>query len=203
MGLPPNHHNLADQTPIGRNVPMAIEFACACGKKLSVGDEHAGKRAKCPSCQEPVQVPVAAPELSAEDAAFQALMEAPEPKEAGPKATRATRPEPTGERPPAPPPPPFRTAAPSERALAGVEPEPPRARREKRPRRNDYPEYDDQHRPRFALSPGMIGGIVGFLIGAAWLILGLMAGRLFIWPFVMMGFGFVAIVRGLPGHSEE
>ena len=180
---------------------MTVEFPCACGKKLSVDDAHAGKRVKCPACQEPVTVPAA--ELSAEDLAFQALMEAPQPKAAAPTATRATRPEPSGERPPAPPPPQYRTASASERMLAGVDPEPPRARREKRPRRSAHPEYEEQRRPRFALSPGMIGGLIGLGIGIAWLVLGLAAGRLFIWPFVMIGFGAVAVLRGLLGLSEE
>jgi hypothetical protein len=36
---------------------MAIKVACACGKKLSVKDEHAGKRVKCPACQKPLRIP--------------------------------------------------------------------------------------------------------------------------------------------------
>lgn len=29
---------------------MPITFPCDCGKQLKVGDEYAGKRAKCPAC---------------------------------------------------------------------------------------------------------------------------------------------------------
>jgi hypothetical protein len=29
---------------------MSITFPCACGKKLQVGDEFAGRRVKCPAC---------------------------------------------------------------------------------------------------------------------------------------------------------
>jgi hypothetical protein len=36
---------------------MPIKVACACGKKLSVKDEHAGKTLKCPACQKPLRVP--------------------------------------------------------------------------------------------------------------------------------------------------
>jgi ABC-type Na+ efflux pump permease subunit len=36
---------------------MAIKVACACGKKLSVKDEHAGRRVKCPECQQPLRIP--------------------------------------------------------------------------------------------------------------------------------------------------
>ena len=40
---------------------MPIEFACACGKKLTVHDEHAGKKAKCPGCASVLLVPVPEP----------------------------------------------------------------------------------------------------------------------------------------------
>ena len=36
---------------------MPIQVACACGKKLSVKDELAGRRVKCPACQETLSVP--------------------------------------------------------------------------------------------------------------------------------------------------
>ena len=36
---------------------MAIEVACNCGRALSVGDQFAGKRIKCPGCGSPVQIP--------------------------------------------------------------------------------------------------------------------------------------------------
>lgn len=38
---------------------MPITFSCSCGKNLRVGDEHAGKRVKCPSCGKAVAVPAA------------------------------------------------------------------------------------------------------------------------------------------------
>lgn len=37
---------------------MAIETTCSgCGKQLSVGDEHAGKRARCPACGQIYTIP--------------------------------------------------------------------------------------------------------------------------------------------------
>ena len=39
---------------------MPITFSCQCGKTLKVGDEHAGKRVKCPSCNGVADVPAAA-----------------------------------------------------------------------------------------------------------------------------------------------
>src|SRR5206468_9590829 len=43
--------------PRGAEVAV-IAFDCAkCGKRLSVGEEFAGKTSQCPSCGEPTQVP--------------------------------------------------------------------------------------------------------------------------------------------------
>ncbi|MBI4615766.1 MAG: hypothetical protein HY720_19260 [Planctomycetes bacterium] len=36
---------------------MAIRFECECGKRLSVPDERAGERVRCPGCGKPVAVP--------------------------------------------------------------------------------------------------------------------------------------------------
>ncbi|MEZ6089754.1 MAG: hypothetical protein R3C05_17345 [Pirellulaceae bacterium] len=36
---------------------MAIQFQCQCGKELKLKDEFAGKKIRCPSCQQPLQVP--------------------------------------------------------------------------------------------------------------------------------------------------
>ncbi|MBI4616745.1 MAG: hypothetical protein HY720_24245, partial [Planctomycetes bacterium] len=41
---------------------MAIRFECECGKRLSVPDERAGKRVRCPGCGKPVSVPGGAEE---------------------------------------------------------------------------------------------------------------------------------------------
>ena len=31
---------------------------CDCGKKIRVRDRHAGRTARCPGCQKPIQIPV-------------------------------------------------------------------------------------------------------------------------------------------------
>lgn len=36
---------------------MPIQFTCTCGRPFKVGDEHAGKRTKCPSCGAALTVP--------------------------------------------------------------------------------------------------------------------------------------------------
>ena len=40
---------------------MPIAISCACGKKFSVAEEHAGKRAKCPSCAGALTIPALPP----------------------------------------------------------------------------------------------------------------------------------------------
>ena len=41
-----------------------IRFSCShCGKSISVKDEYAGKRGKCPTCKQPVSVPSASPTI--------------------------------------------------------------------------------------------------------------------------------------------
>lgn len=37
--------------------PMPIQFACKCGRSLSVPDNLAGKAVKCPQCKQPLRVP--------------------------------------------------------------------------------------------------------------------------------------------------
>jgi hypothetical protein len=57
---------------------MAIAFSCTCGKHLRARDEFAGRRIKCPGCQNLLTIPVAA-EVSAPAAARAAPPPAPEP----------------------------------------------------------------------------------------------------------------------------
>ncbi|MGE3805237.1 MAG: PrsW family glutamic-type intramembrane protease [Gemmataceae bacterium] len=44
---------------------MPISFACTCGKQFRVGDELAGKKTRCPACQQPLVVPIPEPEPAA------------------------------------------------------------------------------------------------------------------------------------------
>lgn len=37
--------------------PQSIRFACRCGKRFKVSDQHRGKTLTCPNCGEPVIVP--------------------------------------------------------------------------------------------------------------------------------------------------
>ncbi|HEV2294476.1 MAG TPA: hypothetical protein VGR35_11520 [Tepidisphaeraceae bacterium] len=51
---------------------MAIAFSCSCGRKINAKDEHAGKRVKCPGCQQPITVPARSGAVAAKPAAAMA-----------------------------------------------------------------------------------------------------------------------------------
>lgn len=76
---------------------MPIEFSCACGSKLRVKDEFAGRKFKCPSCGKVVQAPMpeAKPDLFSEDllAAAESLPAIASP-ERKPEKRRASSAEP-------------------------------------------------------------------------------------------------------------
>src|SRR5262245_12995396 len=52
---------------MAKSQPTALKFACACGKRLAVAPEFAGRRVRCPKCRKPVMVPaLAAPKSDSE-----------------------------------------------------------------------------------------------------------------------------------------
>ncbi len=55
---------------------MALTFRCACGKKLSVRDEMAGRSVRCPSCMTVLKVPAPQPEPALEVEDTYSLVEA-------------------------------------------------------------------------------------------------------------------------------
>jgi hypothetical protein len=63
---------------------MPIEYRCACGRKLKVADEHAGRRVRCPVCRAEQRLAAAEPEVCdleiVEDEPAAAQPPAPEPE---------------------------------------------------------------------------------------------------------------------------
>jgi Protein of unknown function (DUF1559)/Domain of unknown function (DUF4190) len=47
---------------------MPIQFKCSCGRTLQAQDEHAGRRVKCPSCNEEMTVPAGATAVKSAEA---------------------------------------------------------------------------------------------------------------------------------------
>lgn len=78
---------------------MAITFGCACGRSITVKDEFAGKKGKCPSCGQIVEVPAPeepkapAPEVAAVDEEIEAASKpaAPSASTGETKACRSCR----------------------------------------------------------------------------------------------------------------
>lgn len=174
---------------------MPIEFACECGKQLKVADEHAGKRAKCPACKNPVTVPAAelppvpspSPEPD-EDAAFRALSEGPDPV---PTNREWRAPDvPNSPPPPVRPPAPFSAKPPEKK---GPIPKPKKSR-------------DPFAEPgrKWAVDWSQVGGgIVGILLGGGLLLVGLANDRFFIWsPIILLG-GVIGVLNGLFNVSRE
>src|SRR4051794_27690248 len=80
---------------------MAIPFACECGRKLLASDEHAGRRARCPSCGQALTVPT--PAVEPEEDIY-GLMDTepaaePDPAPTTPPLTMAWSPSPVAARP--------------------------------------------------------------------------------------------------------
>ncbi|QEG42225.1 hypothetical protein UC8_42590 [Roseimaritima ulvae] len=46
---------------VAEQIAMPIAATCACGKKLQVKDELAGKRVRCPNCKQPLTIPANQP----------------------------------------------------------------------------------------------------------------------------------------------
>lgn len=95
---------------------MPITLACGCGRTLRVGDEHAGRRIKCPACgavtdlappppaPAPPAAPPPAPDPADADTVFE-VTDAPPPREPagprkGPKNRRPAVDDPARYRPP-------------------------------------------------------------------------------------------------------
>jgi hypothetical protein len=47
---------------------MPIQLTCACGQKMQVKEEHAGKRTKCPACGVLLDIPLANTSMQAHEA---------------------------------------------------------------------------------------------------------------------------------------
>jgi hypothetical protein len=185
---------------------MPISFDCPCGKNFTVGDEYAGKRTKCPACGAPLVVPTPEPEPepvkseSEEDAAYRALMEAPE-AEAG-AVQRAAPPGPKSfggqPSPPARPAGPAIAAAPPPKLLKPSAEE-RQARKERRRERRHDPE-----RTRKILY--MVGGVLLVLLGGAIGFFAINEGisiRAGVLGFFMVFGGISAFFQGLTGKFND
>jgi hypothetical protein len=176
---------------------MPIPLTCACGRSLRIRDALAGRKVKCPGCGSALAVP-AAPEAGPPEV----LPAAPPPRAVTNVPPRPRQEEPLDVLP---------ADAPAGDDAIQAEPPPagPRPRRRKRRRaprwEEDRPRDVERRVPAIAFeegwfgstNAGVVGGLLMILIAVAWLVIGLAFGRLFIYPFILVGVGVIAIVKGL------
>lgn len=197
---------------------MPIAVTCKCGKSFRAKDELAGKKVLCPACKGvltislPARPPaVAAPTRSAEDEALAVLMsDEPVRQE---KPIRRTLPV-------DPALPPLSVNAPPESygfaqiPEAKVQSAPPpfsggETRAVAKPKKPAKPRadlYSTSSSRGFFADANWSGALVGLLMmlgGAAWLGLGLMANRIFIYSFVVIILGFMGMVKSILGFSSD
>ncbi len=179
---------------------MPITFSCPCGKQLKVGDQFAGKRAKCPVCTTVVNVPEAAPVSDYE------FVEEEEPVPALP----STRPA---------PPPPKRVAAVSEapkKKLSREEREEEEERENRRQAKKDKArakrkrERAEEREERSGGGGGggsaaatAIGGLILMVVAGVLFVLGLMNDRIHFGTIILFVCGVISLGKGMMGHSEE
>src|SRR5262249_1045079 len=98
-----------------------IQTECrGCGQKLKLADDMAGKRARCPSCGDPVKIPGASPAVSSP--------ERPASNPPPPERPASTTPPPERPRPTTPPPERRRHKTPSpRRPIPDAQPATPRS----------------------------------------------------------------------------
>ena len=171
---------------------MPITFGCGCGRQFAVAEEFAGKRTKCPACGSALTVPAApAPDspASGEDEAYRMLVEGAEESEPAPSAARRD------------PPPDDYSPRPAESSPVPVAP--PKRKRGPRIATRRSRESGRSYGGGIHISPAVLGGFGSMALAAVWFGLGLAANRVFFYPPILFLFGFVAVVRGLLGYSEE
>lgn len=183
---------------------MPITFDCECGKQLRVADAFAGKRAKCPSCENVMPVPMESVEEEApvKRPAIARRVAAREEDEGDrPRRRRDEQDEKDGKE----------AKAGSDAKEEGDD----RPRFGKRRLTDDGSAADRKSTDETAaksrslegkLSNSGIAGGVGLMVAAVvWFVVGLAADRIFFYPPVLFIVGLVAFIKGLvaAGDSDE
>jgi hypothetical protein len=173
---------------------MAIRVVCECGRAVRVREELAGRKVRCPACGGSLPVPLPEGGAGKDDEALDILL-------ADAPADRPAARPPRGEDE-APPP-----------DDAGAIREPPPRRPARRPGFTAE-EFAAHSRPRprrrrsagsggfgFAINGEIIAGLLMMGGAALWFILGLAAGRIFIYPPILFVLGLLALFRGFKGEA--
>jgi hypothetical protein len=169
---------------------MAISFTCSCGKVGKVKEEFAGRKIRCPDCRTVFVVPAPTEERDVDQEAADLLLsdspreESPAREESPPLERREEATQPLPAR--VPPRKPIDMTPPKA---------PPRPKKEAAPRSERTPIAFEEGWFG-SLNAGVIGGFLTMLIAIVWLVVGMAAGRIFIYAPVLFVFGFIAMIRG-------
>lgn len=166
---------------------MPIALSCPCGRALNVKDALAGKRIRCPACQDILTVPE--PE---NDLALEVL-----PADEAPRSRRAAI--------QAEPPEPMRRRERDEED----DDVPQVRRRSKVSREIKRRSAVKRSRPLVTfeqgwfgnVNSGVVGGFLMMLIAVVWFVLGLAGGYIFFYPPILFVVGIIAVVKGGLGDS--
>jgi hypothetical protein len=168
-------------------IHMPIPVQCSCGKLCRAKDEAAGKRVRCPKCGNILQVPSASDQ--AEAVALELLLAAPS----------ASAPLSIESEPVAPTPPPIVRAVQESPRRPKTWGEAATAKPEK-PKRGPRVVFEEGWFG--SINSGVIGGVLMIAIAGIWFGLGLMAGRIFIYPPILGVIGFISILKGMGGGGD-
>lgn len=167
---------------------MPVRFPCSCGRQLEVGDEYAGRQARCPECGAVVDVPF-------HD--FPAPI--PPPMLVGP--TEIARPDEWGHRASDTPRDPIDR---DDRRTRDEFEEPDDADDDRhRRRRSDDDDWEEPEPPPSAWNKRVRSGVTSVVIGVVWLGIGLWFGRMFIFPVILLVIGVINVIRGLTSGRDE
>ncbi|MBI4612477.1 MAG: hypothetical protein HY720_02600 [Planctomycetes bacterium] len=173
----------------------SIVVGCACGKRLSVRAEAAGKKTKCPRCGEVVRIPG-----PAGGSGKPATGRARAPRRA--EGPVGARPAPVGPAPDTKPRSVTRSCPACSEAIPLAVQTCPHCGELLGARRRAAEEAAAEDGGTFApekagIRAGMVGGIIIMAIAAIWFVGGLAAGILFYYPPVLFVIGIFAFVKGL------
>jgi hypothetical protein len=164
-------------------------MTCDCGRSMRVKDEVAGHKIRCPDCSAVLTVPKT--ETDAEEEALNVLLqESPdEPKASRPRSWEEPTPRTDSLQPgPRPAPPTFPKTV--------VSTKPAKPKPASRSKKEPGGLFNNVEVKPYILVPGL----VTMLIAVVWLVLGLLVGRIFIYPIILFFIGggtfFKGITRG-------
>jgi len=188
---------------------MSIKVTCQCRATYSVKDELAGKRVKCPKCQQPITIPAAEAVVSLSTRPSLSTTETPSAESAEPAAV-------------APPCPSCGQPMPEDKMVCtncnysrrlgrrlSSKLEVPPAKREKAAKPTKAKKaVSSEGKPKrqrnfFSVDGGkMLSGLLMMIGGALWLVLGIvLINRIFIYAPILCILGLISFVNGLFGKD--